>query len=137
MKLYKKFLACNWFSFILIFFFFLVFGFVVSFVFDIIMLLTPIFLHIIFTNTNISATIVQCAFNSSINHQLRNFSFDVVYHFEFIGILINVHVGLHNLLHFLSYLVLNAVLNIFQMVGNVLQLHCIFVFLAYHNLLVK
>ena len=137
MKLYKKPLACNQLPFILMFFFFLIFWFVVLLVPNIMILLTPMFLCIIFADANISATIVQCAFDFSINCQLRNLLFNVIYHFKFVGVLMNVYTNLHNLLHFLGCSMLNAIFNIFQIINNIFQLHHIFAFFAYHNLLVR
>ena len=95
------------------------------------------FFYIIFMDTNVSAIIVWCVFDSSMNCQFKNLSFDIIYYFKFVKVLIDIYVNLHNLLHFLSYSIFDAIFNTFQMANNIPQLHCIFVFFAYYNLPIK
>ena len=73
------------------------------------------FIHVICINAYISIIIaVKHALQFPIKFQLKNFFFDVIiHHIEFIGILMNIHVYLHHLLHFFSYFMSHAVVNVF------------------------
>ena len=110
----EKLLACNCFPFDVFLSILFVWS-VILFVFGTTILFVSMLVHIVCVDAYIFAIIVvEHALQSLMKFQLGNFFFDIaIHHIEFTGILMDVHVHLHCLLHLFSCFMSHAVVDVF------------------------